>query len=85
MSALRLFLIAFLALLAVACSKVSMENYGRLKTGQSYDEVVAILGNPARCDEMLGVRSCLWGDDNRGIKVGFVGSAALTMSAVNLK
>ena len=32
MSALRLFLIAFLALLAVACSKVSMENYARLKT-----------------------------------------------------
>ncbi|MDQ5904029.1 MAG: hypothetical protein QG672_1622, partial [Pseudomonadota bacterium] len=55
MSALRLFLIAFLALLAVACSKDSMEIYGRLKTGQSYDEVVAILGNPTRCDEVLGV------------------------------
>lgn len=72
-------------LLLAACSKVNMENYNRLKTGQSYDEVVAILGQPARCDEIIGVRQCVWGDEQRGIKVGFVGSAALSMSANNLQ
>lgn len=81
----RFFLIAVLAFVVVACSKVNMENYSRLKTGQGYDEVVAILGQPARCDEMLGVRQCVWGDDKQGITVGFVASKALTMSANNLK
>jgi hypothetical protein len=83
----RLLLLAAFALAAVGCSKVNMENYARLKTGQSYDEVVAILGKPARCDEMLGVRQCIWGEEKQGpgITVGFVGTAALTMSANNLK
>ncbi len=83
----RLLLLAVFALAAVACSKVNMENYARLKTGQSYDEVVAIIGQPTRCDELLGVRQCVWGDEKQGqgITVGFVGTAALTMSANNLK
>lgn len=86
-SLFRLLPVAVFALAAVACSKVNMENYARLKTGQSYDEVVAILGKPARCDELLGVRQCVWGDEKQGqgITVGFVASKALTMSANNLK
>ncbi|MBI2308926.1 MAG: hypothetical protein HYU78_16690 [Rhodocyclales bacterium] len=71
--------------LLAACSKVNMENYNRLKTGQGYDEIVAVLGQPTRCDEILGVRQCVWGDEQRSIKVGFVGNTALTLSANNLK
>jgi len=74
-----------LAVALVACGKVSMENYQRLKVGQSYDEIVAVVGQPARCDELLGVRQCQWGDDDRYIRVGFVAGAALTLSAHNLK
>jgi len=81
---LPLFLVALFALAACG-SKVSMENYNRLKTGQSYDEIVAVLGEPAACDEVLGVRQCQWGDAQRNIKIGFVGSKALTMAANNLK
>ena len=81
----RFFLFSVLAFVALVCGQVNMENYSRLKTGQGYDEVVAILGQPARCDEMLGVRQCVWGDDKQGITVGFVASKALTMSANNLK
>jgi hypothetical protein len=81
----RFLLITVLAFVAVACSKVNMENYSRLKVGQSYDEVVAVLGQPARCDEILGVRQCLWGDEARNVKAGFVGGMALTLTAHNLK
>ena len=80
-----LFLIGLTVLLGAACSKVNMENYSRLKVGQSYDEIVAIVGQPERCDEVLGVRHCLWGSDSQGFKIGFVGNASLTMSAHNLK
>ena len=73
------------ALLLAACSKVTIDNYNRLKTGQSYDEIVAILGQPTRCDEVIGVRQCVWGDEQRSIKIGFVGNAALTLAANNLK
>lgn len=79
---LLLFLSVFLL---AACSKVNMENYNRLKTGQGYDEIVAVLGPPTRCDEILGVRQCVWGDEQRSIKVSFVGNTALTLSANNLK
>lgn len=79
-------LIALLAALAVAgCSKVTLENYSRLKAGQRYDDVVAVIGQPARCDEVLAVRQCVWGDEARNIKVGFVAGVALNLSAHNLK
>lgn len=73
------------ALALVGCSKLTMENYGKLKVGQSYEEVTALLGNPTRCDESLGIRQCIWGDENKGAKVGFAAGKALAFSANNLK
>lgn len=80
----------FLPLLAAALlpgcsSKTNLENYNRLKVGQSYEEVKLILGDPARCDEVLGVRNCTWGDEQHGINVAFVGGQVLLLSAQNLK
>lgn len=70
----------------VACSsKVSLENYGKLRTGQSYEDVTKILGDPARCDEILGIRTCVWGDEQRGISVNFVAGQVMLLSAKNLK
>jgi len=70
----------------VACSsKVSLENYGKLRTGQSYEDVTKILGDPARCDEVLGIRTCVWGDEQRGISVNFVAGQVMLLSAKNLK
>jgi hypothetical protein len=40
---------------------LTLANYNRLQVGQSYDEVRQIIGEPSRCDEALGVRSCQWG------------------------
>lgn len=79
--------ILFVALLAAlpACSRLNMENYAKLKVGQSYDEVVAIIGDPTRCDETLGIRQCQWGSEEKGIRVGFAAGKALAFSAQNLK
>lgn len=82
----RLAVASLVALLAAACGdRINIENYGKLKAGQSYDEVRAILGDPARCDEALGVRSCQWGDEKRGISVNFLGGKVVLLSASNLK
>lgn len=69
-----------------ACGQsLSIENYNKLQVGQSYDEVKLVIGEPAHCDEALGVRSCVWGDDQHGISVNFVAGKVLLLSAHNLK
>jgi len=74
-----------MALLSACGDKLSLENYNRIKVGLSYEEVRQIVGDPAHCDETLGVRSCLWGDASRGIRVSFAADKAVLMSAENLK
>lgn len=71
--------------LAACASKVSLENYNKLSVGQSFEEVRQILGDPARCDEALGMRACVWGDEQRGISVNFAAGKVLLHSARNLK
>ena len=44
-----------------------------------------LLGDPARCDEVMGVRACTWGDDQAGINVNFIAGQVLLFSAKNLK
>ena len=87
MSGFRRYTILVVAgLVLAACgSKVSLENYGKLRTGQSYEEVKQILGDPVRCDEVLGIRTCAWGDEQRGISVNFVAGQVMLLSAKNLK
>ena len=87
MSGFRRYTILVVAgLVLAACgSKVSLENYGKLRTGQSYEDVTQILGDPARCDEILGIRTCVWGDEQRGISVNFVAGQVMLLSAKNLK
>ena len=72
-------------LLAACGSKLSLENYSKLQVGQSYDEVQQIIGEPTRCDELLGVRTCVWGDEQHGISVNFVAGKVLLLSARSLK
>ena len=72
---LALFLIS-----AVGCSRVSRENYDKLKVGMAYEEVVAILGSPGGCSETLGTKSCVWGSEKRQIKVSFIASKAIAFS-----
>ncbi len=74
-----------LLLALLGCSKLTLENYNKIGVGMSYDEVTLLLGAPDRCDDVMGVRSCQWGDDKRSIHVNFVGGKVLLFSSSNLK
>ena len=77
---------ALIALVLIACgSKISLDNYNKLKAGQTYEEVKQILGEPARCDEVIRIRTCQWGEEQRGISVNFVAGQVILLSAKNLK
>ena len=78
-------LVLFSLVLSACGSQISLENYNKLQVGQTYDEVKKVIGDPARCDEMLGVRTCIWGDEQRGISVNFVAGKVLLLSARSLK
>ncbi len=81
----RSVVIAILCVLLSACgNKVGLDNYNKLRVGQTFDEIKTIIGPPARCDETYGVRTCLWGDDARNIKVSFVSGMVMVLSAKNL-
>ena len=80
----RIALLVSICLLA-ACSKVTAENYARLKAGMEYKEVIGILGNPASCDDIIGFKSCQWGDAKSHITVRFAGDAVIMHSAENLR
>jgi hypothetical protein len=73
-------IVALFLLGAVGCSRVSKQNFDRLKVGMAYEEVVTILGSPGSCSETLGTKSCVWGSEKRQIKVSFIASKAIAYS-----
>ena len=77
----RAFAIAAVLLLA-ACSKVSQENFSRIRDGMSEQEVAAILGSPTETSStsVLGVSgtSSKWAAADAAITIRFVnGKVAL--------
>lgn len=68
-----------------ACSKVNIENYDRLKVGMSYSEVKQLLGEPSKCDEVIGIRTCVWGDATSQITVNLAGDQVVIFSAKGVK
>lgn len=82
---LRSLMVLSLLLVTVACSKLTMENYNRITVGMSYDDVTTLIGPPEKCDDVMGVRNCLWSDDQRSVHVSFVADKALLFSSSNLR
>ncbi len=80
--AVGLVLILFLG---TGCSRLTMDNYNKIKSGMTYDEVIKILGSPAKCSDVLGMRSCTWGDEQKSITVAFVGEKVIVFSANNIR
>ena len=81
----RIFGLLVLAMLLAACNRLTMENYTKIKSGMSYEEVTAILGNPSKCSEALGIRICTWNAGNSTINVNFVGEKVVLTAADNLR
>ena len=74
-----------LLLAMLGCSKLTLENYSKIETGMTYDEVTALIGAPEQCDDVLGVRNCKWGDEKRSVGVSFVGGKVVLFTSSNLK
>lgn len=72
-------------LLMLGCSRITLENYNKISMGMSYEDVIQLLGSPDRCDDMMGVRACQWGDEKRSIHVNFVAGKVLLFSSSNLQ
>ena len=51
----------------------------------SFEEVSAIIGNPEKCDENLGIKSCSWSQGESLVTANFVGGQAILLNASNLK
>ena len=78
-------IVAVMIVLSIAgCSKLTMENYNKLKAGMTYNEVVNTIGSPDKCSDMLGMRNCVWGDEKRSATVTFAGDRVLFFSANNI-
>lgn len=71
--------------LLVGCSKLTIENYDKLAVGMDKDEVEAIIGSADYCKEALGAESCIWGDDEKNIKVKLVAGKAVFFSRNGLQ
>jgi hypothetical protein len=84
---IKLFLLALLTtlFLIAGCSKVTMENYDKLEMGMEYNEATTLLGNPNSCTESIGVKSCIWGNETKNIKVNFLGDQIVVFSSTGLK
>ena len=79
----KLLLLTTLLLLA-ACSKLTNENYDKLKAGMTQEEVEAILGSPDACNDNMTTK-CTWGDENaKHISVRFVADKAVGFSKQDL-
>ena len=76
--------LAACALLA-ACSKVSQENYAKLKAGMAKTEVESLLGSPTECSGAIGLTGCTWDDEKAFISVQFAGDKVLMFSGRGLK
>lgn len=55
-----------------ACSKVSLENYEKIKVGMDKTEVETILGSTDNCVEKTLHTNCIWGDEAKNIEITLV-------------
>jgi hypothetical protein len=67
------------------CSKLTMGNYSKIKSGQKYAEVVKILGKPDSCSEAMFAKSCVWGNEQKNISVNFMDDTVILFTSKNMK
>lgn len=85
MSRIRLMAALSVLLMLLGCSKLTQENYAKLKMGLGYGEVVTILGKPDSCSEALFAKSCVWGDEQKNITVNFAGDRVVLFASTNIR
>jgi len=78
-------LILLLGLQVTGCSNLTQDNYDKIKTGMSFQEVEKLLGSGPTCDSAMGMKSCTWGDNNQYVKVQFMADKVVIHAAKGLK
>jgi hypothetical protein len=77
----KLIVMAFLLYLVLfGCSKLNRENYDKIKVGMDYQQVVSIIGDPDKCDAIMGSKNCVWGNENKNITINFIGDKVFFLS-----
>ena len=79
-----LFIGLFFSTILFGCSKLDRENYNKIKIGMDYQEVVSIIGKPDKCDSALGVKNCIWGNEEKNITVNFIANKVAVPSMKGL-
>ena len=77
-------LIILVFLFILACSKVTQENYEKIKLGMAYEEVVDILGKAQECGSSIGMTNCRWESNGKYIKIQFIANKVVPFSAKGL-
>ncbi len=78
-------LILLLGLPLSGCSKLTQENYDKVKAGMSFQDVEKLLGSGSSCDSVMGLRSCTWGSDDKYVKIQFMADQVVLHAAKGLK
>ena len=74
-----------MVLLCSGCSKLTKQNYDKLKVGMEFKEVVEILGDNAICVSFTaGTKSCNWVDEPKNVTVKFVDNKVIVMACKGL-
>ena len=76
--------LSLVVLAFVSCSKLTKENYDKVKIGMGYDQVIEIIGDPEKCDSLLNAKNCIWGDESKSIEIKFVADKVVFTSSKGL-
>lgn len=66
------------------CSRITQENYNKIKVGMEYDEVISILGKPTSCSSVFKATNCAWGNEKRSIEISLVTDRVVLLSSKGL-
>lgn len=80
----RTILFTSLLLLLPGCSKLTLENYSKIALGMPYEDVTRLIGRPDKCDDVMGLRTCIWGSESHSASVTFAGGKVMLFSSSNL-
>ena len=68
-------------LILLGCSKITQENYSKLKLGMDYNEVLEILGKPDTCETVLNIKNCIWEEPSKNIKIKIIADKVVFLSS----
>lgn len=68
-----------------ACSKLTQENYGKLKMGMERPQVESLLGKPKECQSIMTAMNCTWEEGGSSVYVQYFDDKVMTFGGNKLK